>query len=65
MSIALVKSPMELKLRCMISGAGMVVSANEFPMPIIIAPNERLIISVEDGYVVAQRADGLPPVRKP
>jgi hypothetical protein len=62
--IALVKSPLELDLRCRISGAGMVVTLNEFPMPILIAANERLIVSVEGGYVVAQRADGLPPVRK-
>jgi hypothetical protein len=42
----------------------MVVTLNEFSMPIVIAANEHLIVSVEGDYVVAQRADGLPPVRE-
>jgi hypothetical protein len=53
----LVRSPLELDLRCMISGAGMVVTANKFPMPILIAPHERLMVGAQDGYVEARRVD--------
>jgi hypothetical protein len=55
MTIAMVKNPLELELRCVISGAGMVVTANKFPMPIVVEPNERLMVSVMDGHVVAER----------
>jgi hypothetical protein len=61
MMITLMRSLTELELRCMISGAGMVVTANEFPIPILIDPHECLVVRVQDGYVAAERgSEGNP-----
>jgi hypothetical protein len=54
---ALVRSYAELELHCVTSGAGMIVTANKFTMPILIASHERLIVIAKDGYVTAERED--------
>jgi hypothetical protein len=54
---ALVRSYAELELHCVTSGAGMIVTANKFTMPILIAAHERLIVIAKDGYVTAERED--------